>query len=98
MACRATVVLPLDSGPKISVMRPLGMPPMPRALSMDRMPRGMAGMSRSLGRSPSFMMEPLPNCFSIWERAVSMALVFWSLLFIRSLLEASGVVALDFFE
>ncbi len=26
--------------------------------------------------APSFMMEPFPNCFSIWRMAASMALVF----------------------
>ena len=36
--CRASVVLPLDSGPKISMMRPRGMPWPPRAMSSDRLP------------------------------------------------------------
>ena len=31
--CRATVVLPLDSGPKISMTRPRGRPVPPRAMS-----------------------------------------------------------------
>src|SRR5712692_10276759 len=32
-ACRATVVLPLDSGPKISIIRPRGRPRPPNAIS-----------------------------------------------------------------
>ena len=39
--CRASVVLPLDSGPKISTTRPRGMPWPPRAMSSERLPVGM---------------------------------------------------------
>src|SRR5438477_6396525 len=28
--------------------------------------------------SPIFMIEPLPNCFSIWANAAASALLFWS--------------------
>lgn len=38
MMCSATVVLPDDSGPYISMMRPLGTPPMPSAISSDSDP------------------------------------------------------------
>ena len=39
MTCRARVVLPEDSGPKISTTRPRGMPPMPSAsVQRDRIP------------------------------------------------------------
>ena len=35
------MVLPLDSGPKISTTRPQGMPWPPKAMSSDRLPVGM---------------------------------------------------------
>ena len=73
--CRATVVLPLLSGPKISTMRPLGTPPMPSAMSSERLPVGMASTLR-VECSPNRMTAPLPNCFSIWERAASSAFCF----------------------
>ena len=44
MTCSASVVLPDDSGPKISVTRPRGSPPMPRAKSMLIEPVEMEGM------------------------------------------------------
>ena len=63
--CMARVDLPDDSGPKISTTRPRGRPPMPRARSSASAPVGMASMS--MWRfSPIRMIEPLPNCFSIW--------------------------------
>ena len=49
--CRASVVLPLDSGPKISMMRPRGNPWPPRAMSSDRLPVGMPSIGSS--RSPA---------------------------------------------
>src|SRR5215204_3741040 len=74
MMCRARVVLPLDSGPKISTIRPLGTPPTPRAMSRARAPVGMeATLWRS--SSPMRMIEPFPNCRSIWEMAASIALL-----------------------
>src|SRR5918911_1049525 len=65
MMCRARVVFPLDSGPKISTTRPLGTPPTPRARSRARAP---VGIEATLGRSssPMRMIEPFPNCRSIW--------------------------------
>src|SRR5919107_1879664 len=74
MMCRARVVLPLDSGPKISTTRPLGTPPTPRARSRARAP---VGMEATFGRSssPMRMIEPFPNCRSIWETAASIALL-----------------------
>src|SRR5438552_9427751 len=63
--CSASVVLPLDSGPKISVTRPRGMPPIPMAASRLMAPVGMAS-TRTRGESaPMRMMAPLPQVFSI---------------------------------
>src|SRR3954453_21324781 len=53
--------------------RPRGRPPMPRAMSRAIEPVGMTFMATS-GLSPSRMTEPLPNCLSIWARAMSSAL------------------------
>ena len=58
MACasarisRDSVVLPDDSGPKISMIRPRGTPPMPRAASSEMAPVGMASTSSSGPPSP----------------------------------------------
>ena len=41
MMCSVSVVLPLDSGPKISSTRPRGTPTPPRAMSRLRLPVGM---------------------------------------------------------
>src|SRR6266480_3229259 len=48
--CSASVVLPLDSGPKISVTRPRGMPPIPIAASRLIAPVGMTS-TRTRGES-----------------------------------------------
>ena len=64
-ACRASVVLPLDSGPKISMIRPLGSPLPPRARSSERAPVPTPSTSMWLP-SPSFMIAPAPKVFSIW--------------------------------
>src|SRR5207247_332458 len=62
--CSASVVLPLDSGPKISVTRPRGMPPIPIAASRLIAPVGMIS-TRTRGESaPIRMMAPLPQVFS----------------------------------
>src|SRR3989441_1711460 len=67
--CRASVVLPLDSGPKISLTRPRGMPPIPIAASRLIAPVGIAS-TRTRGESdPIRMMAPLPQLFSIWVMA-----------------------------
>ena len=49
MTCSESVVLPDDSGPKISMMRPRGRPPTPRAASTPIEPLEMA----LIGRTPS---------------------------------------------
>ena len=72
MMCSESVVLPLDSGPKISMMRPRGMPPTPRATSTPMDPEGIELMAAN-SFAPSRMIEPLPNCRSICVRAVSAA-------------------------
>src|SRR6186997_2800670 len=70
--CWQSVVLPDDSGPKISVIRPRGTPPTPTARSSAIDP---VGIESTACRSavPSFMMEPRPNCFSIDRMAASTA-------------------------
>src|SRR6185437_4657810 len=76
ITCKATVVLPLDSGPKISTTRPRGNPPTPRAESKEMEPVEITAMGTMASLLPNRMMEPLPNCFSIWDNARSIALVF----------------------
>ena len=44
MICNATVVLPLDSGPYISITLPLGTPPSPNAISRLNEPVGIASI------------------------------------------------------
>ena len=70
----ARVVLPEPSGPKISTTLPRGMPPMPSARSSARAPVGTVSIDME-PLSPIFMTAPAPNCFSIWPRAMSRALV-----------------------
>src|SRR6185312_14835805 len=53
--------------------RPFGMPP-PRAKSSDSEPVGMHSTLVACA-SPSFMIEPLPNCFSMVSRARPSALL-----------------------
>src|SRR4051812_15128235 len=72
MTCWQTVVLPEDSGPKISVMRPRGMPPTPRARSRAIDPVGIESTD-CRSAEPSFMIEPRPNCFSMARIAASTA-------------------------
>ena len=71
--CWQSVVLPDDSGPKISVIRPRGMPPTPSARSSAMEPVGMASTC-CRSDEPSFMIEPRPNCFSMDRMAASTAL------------------------
>src|SRR6266849_11129148 len=78
IVCSMSVVLPDDSGPKISMTRPRGSPPTPSARSSPREPVGMTGTSVGISAVPSFIIEPLPNCFSIWAIARSMARFFSS--------------------
>ena len=68
------VVLPLDSGPKISMTRPRGIPPTPSAASKEIDPVGITSTGTSASLVPRRMIEPLPNCFSICVSARSMAL------------------------
>src|SRR2546422_3408196 len=49
------------------------MPPMPSAMSSPSEPVGRQATSWASASSPSFMMAPLPNCFSIWLTARSIA-------------------------
>ncbi len=60
MMWRASVVFPEDSGPKISVTRPLGIPPIPNAMSSDIAPVEMAGTSLVWTSLPSRMIAPFP--------------------------------------
>ncbi len=55
---------------------------MPRARSKEMAPVGMASTATAAPFWPSFMIEPLPNCFSIWDRAASMALAAGALLLV----------------
>src|SRR5688572_2612538 len=71
--CWQTVVLPDDSGPKISVIRPRGMPPTPSARSSAIDPVGIESTA-CRSAEPSFMIAPRPNCFSIADNAASTAL------------------------
>ena len=73
------VVLPEASGPKISVTRPRGIPPTPRAASSEIAPVEMTAISQAVGWAPSRMMAPLPNCRSIWATARLSAFSFPSL-------------------
>src|SRR5256885_273072 len=63
--CNASVVLPLDSGPKISVTRPRGIPPMPIAASRLIAPVGITSTRTRGASAPIRMMAPLPHVFSI---------------------------------
>src|SRR3954469_7708049 len=66
------VVLPDDSGPKISMIRPRGTPPTPSAASTPIEPVEIALMGTN-SFAPRRMIEPLPNWRSICDRAVSAA-------------------------
>src|SRR5664279_3012324 len=55
-------------------MRPRGRPPMPSAMSKPSDPVGTTCTSGGAIPSPSRMMLPLPNCFSIVATVSSMAL------------------------
>ena len=59
-------------------MRPRGRPPTPSAMSRPSEPVGMTCTSGGAVPSPSRMMPPLPNCFSMAETARSMALSRWT--------------------
>src|SRR5947207_8364459 len=67
------VVLPEDSGPKISLIRPRGKPPTPSAASSEIEPVEITETGTMASFDPRRRIEPLPNCFSIWPRALSKA-------------------------
>src|SRR6266851_175149 len=67
------VVLPEDSGPKISQMRPRGKPPIPSAESTAMDPVEITETGTMASFEPSRKMEPFPNCFSIWLSVSSRA-------------------------
>ena len=67
-ACSARVVLPDDSGPNTSTIRPRGSPPTPRAMSSRGLPEGITSTA-ICGRSPSRITAPLPKFFSMVCRA-----------------------------
>src|SRR5882757_9311467 len=69
------VVLPEDSGPKISTTRPRGTPPTPSAASNEIQPVQKAAIGTTASFEPRRITEPLPNCFSSCESAVSIALL-----------------------
>ena len=73
-ACAITVsvsvVLPDDSGPKTSTIRPRGNPPQPSARSISRFPVGITSMS-IFRLSPNRMIEPSPKSFWICCKALS---------------------------
>src|SRR5215212_2294239 len=54
------------------MIRPRGTPPTPRARSSARAPVEIEATFRGPS-SPMRMIEPLPNCFSIWETAFVLA-------------------------
>ncbi|MNN09691.1 hypothetical protein D3C81_1225830 [compost metagenome] len=61
--CVANVVLPEDSGPYISMIRPFGTPPIPKAISRPKDPVEIASIG-STAVSPNFIIEPFPKFFS----------------------------------
>ena len=98
-----SVVLPEDSGPKISTMRPRGTPPMPSARSSARDPVGIDS-TLTVPLSPRRISEPSPNSFlmplTVFSSAASFAFaslaetsfkfVFLSAISITSLLPHPG--------
>src|SRR3990170_962781 len=76
MIFKTSVVFPEASGPKISVTRPLGIPPIPRAISKPKEPVEIAATLPAWEAicSPSFIIEPRPKDFSICSMALSSAL------------------------
>src|SRR6478672_10238964 len=71
------VVLPEDSGPKISTIRPRGTPPIPSARSSARAPVGIDS-TLTVPLSPSRIRDPSPNSFlmplTVLSSAASLAL------------------------
>ena len=75
--CCARVVLPELSGPYISIIRPLGTPPIPKAISNAKEPVGIAS-TFTVALSPSFIIAPFPKSFSIFSIANFRALLLSS--------------------
>ena len=73
MTLRQKVVLPDDSGPKISMIRPRGRPPTPKVRSMASEPVEMVSTTMRVAL-PRRMMDPSPNCLVIAETASSIFL------------------------
>ena len=71
--CSVTVVLPEDSGPNTSMMRPRGMPPTPSAISSGKIPVEITSTFMFALASPRRMIAPLPCAFSMFCRAFSSA-------------------------
>src|SRR5207249_9571408 len=71
MTCSMSVVLPEDSGPKISTTRPLGKPPPPNARSRPRAPVGMTSIFTCACAAPRRMMLPSPYALVMDEMAAS---------------------------
>src|SRR6202012_4909407 len=67
-----SVVLPEDSGPKISTIRPRGTPPIPSARSSASEPVGIES-TLIVPLSPRRISEPTPKSRSIWVTAASRA-------------------------
>src|SRR5947199_6135219 len=61
-----SVGLPLDSGPKSSVTRPRGMPPIPIAASRLIAPVGTTSTRTRGASAPMRMIEPCRRVFSVW--------------------------------
>src|SRR5579864_4441066 len=78
ITCRDMVVLPPDSGPKISITRPRGNPPTPKAESRLIEPVGITLTGTRTSRLPNRTMEPLPYDFSICAIAFARFTVFSS--------------------
>ena len=64
-----SVVLPEDSGPYISTIRPRGSPPTPSARSRPSEPVETTSMFCCSTPSAMRMIAPLPNCFSMLASA-----------------------------
>ena len=73
ITCSANVVLPEDSGPKSSTMRPRGRPQTPSAMSRLKEPVGMTSMFFAASPSPMRMIAPSPKSLRIWAIAASSA-------------------------
>ena len=68
-----TVVLPEDSGPYTSIIRPRGIPPTPSAMSRGRIPVEMTSIFIFALASPRRIIDPFPCVFSICLSAFSRA-------------------------